>query len=209
MGVPPWQHERVVSALKSDILENGGHLDTGIFGTQFFFEVLTENGLHELAYEVMNKRTFPSYGWWIEQGATTMWEQWDGNNSRNHPMFGGGIVWFYRKLAGMNADPDNPATAILYSVPNLPVIFHLPRIPALPPTGPRASAGKSRKGKFPYGDYCTGGQYRNGLCSCHQGRNCTESRLEVTGSEHIRFTGREGEFAVFTVNSGNYSFTAN
>src|SRR5680860_58093 len=50
MGVPENQYKKVVSALKEDIKANDGHLDTGIFGTQFFFEVLSENGMHELAY---------------------------------------------------------------------------------------------------------------------------------------------------------------
>jgi len=108
MGIPDDQKERVVAALKSDIIANGGHLDTGIFGTQFFFEVLSENGLHDIAYEAMNKRTAPGYGWWLEQGATTSWEGWVNPGSGNHPMFGGGIVWFYRKLAGLNADPEKP-----------------------------------------------------------------------------------------------------
>jgi alpha-L-rhamnosidase len=57
---------------------------------------------------VMNQRTMPSYGWWIDQGATTTWEEWNGSGSRNHPMFGGGISWFYRYLAGMSPDPDRP-----------------------------------------------------------------------------------------------------
>ena len=109
MGVPADQKQRVIACPEEQILAaNDGHLDTGIFGTQFFFEVLAENGLQELAYEAMNKKTQPAYGWWIEQGATTSWEQWDGSGSRNHPMFGGGIVWFYRILAGMNTDPENP-----------------------------------------------------------------------------------------------------
>ncbi len=108
MGVPQEQYERVVAALKNDIRKNDGHLDTGIFGTQFFFEVLSEHGLHELACEAMNKKNEPGYGWWIEQGATTTWERWDGEGSRNHPMFGGGIVWLYRYLAGMNPDPQSP-----------------------------------------------------------------------------------------------------
>ena len=108
MGVPASQYQKVIEALKADIKANNGHLDTGIFGTQFFFEVLSENGLHDLACEAMNKRTQPGYGWWIEKGATTSWEQWDGSNSRNHPMFGGGIVWLYRQLAGMQADENQP-----------------------------------------------------------------------------------------------------
>lgn len=108
MGVPQSQYNKVIQSLKNDIKANKGHLDTGIFGTQFFFEVLAENGLNDLGYEAITKKTQPSYGWWIEQGATTTWEQWDGSNSRNHPMFGGGLVWLYRKLAGMNADGENP-----------------------------------------------------------------------------------------------------
>ena len=75
MGVPEEQYNRVVSALKSDIKSNRGHLDTGIFGTQFFFEVLSENGMHDLAYEAMNKRDEPSFGRWLEIGATTTHEQ--------------------------------------------------------------------------------------------------------------------------------------
>lgn len=108
MGVPESQYKRVTQALRNDILANDGHLDTGIFGTQFFFETLTEIGMHDLAYTAMNKRTQPSYGWWIDQGATTTREQWNDDGSHNHPMFGGGLVWLYRKLAGMQADPEEP-----------------------------------------------------------------------------------------------------
>jgi len=108
MGVPLDQYDRVVAALKAGILRNDGHLDTGILGTRFFFEVLADNGLNELAFEAMNKRTEPSYGHWIELGSTTSRENWNEDGSHNHPMFGGGLVWFYRNLAGMQADPGDP-----------------------------------------------------------------------------------------------------
>ncbi len=108
MGVPEAQYDRVISALKTDIEANDRHIDTGIFGTQFFFEILAEHGMQDLAYEVMNQRSEPSYGHWLELGSTTTREQWSTGGSHNHPMFGGGLVWFYRKLAGMNADPEMP-----------------------------------------------------------------------------------------------------
>jgi alpha-L-rhamnosidase len=108
MGVPEEQYEGVINSLKMDIEANDRHIDTGIFGTQFFFEILAENGMQDLAYEVMNQRTEPSYGHWLELGSTTTREQWSTAGSHNHPMFGGGLVWFYRKLAGMQADPENP-----------------------------------------------------------------------------------------------------
>jgi hypothetical protein len=70
--------------------------------------VLAENGLNDLAYAAISKRTMPSYGYWLEQGATTSWEHFEKPGSGNHPMFGGGLVWLYRKLAGMNADTSAP-----------------------------------------------------------------------------------------------------
>nr|WP_319511248.1 family 78 glycoside hydrolase catalytic domain [uncultured Draconibacterium sp.] len=108
MGVPEAEYQRVIKALKENIKKNKGHLDTGIFGTQFFFEVLTENGMHDLAYEAMNKKEEPGYGRWLTLGATTSWENWDTGGSHNHPMFGGGLVWLYRQLAGMQADEEIP-----------------------------------------------------------------------------------------------------
>ena len=98
----------MVESLRREIEENGGHINTGIFGTQIFFDVLCENGLEELAYTAMTKRDQPGYGWWLEQGAKTMWEYWDGKKSRNHPMFGGGLTWLYTRIAGLNADPAEP-----------------------------------------------------------------------------------------------------
>jgi alpha-L-rhamnosidase len=103
LGVPAERKAKVVKALRDNIAEVNDHLDTGIVGTRYLCEILVENGLEDLAYKIINQRDFPSFGWWIEQGATTTWEQWDGGNSRNHPMFGGGIGWFYRDWAGLEA----------------------------------------------------------------------------------------------------------
>ena len=106
MGVPAEQYQKVIAALKKNIQKNHGHLDTGIFGTQFFFEVLAENGMQDLAYQALNKTDKPGYGHWLKLGSTTTRENWDKGGSHNHPMFGGGLVWFYRKLAGMQTDED-------------------------------------------------------------------------------------------------------
>lgn len=108
MGVPEERYDKVIAALRRNIKQNNGHLDTGIFGTQFFFEVLSENGLHDLAYQAICKTDEPGYGRWLKLGATTTWENWDTGGSHNHPMFGGGLVWYYRKLAGMQTDEAEP-----------------------------------------------------------------------------------------------------
>ncbi len=104
MGLDREMKVKVLETLRKDIQQNNGHLDTGIFGTRYFFEILAENGMNDLAYEAMNKTKAPGYGHWVEQGSTTTREQWDDSGSHNHPMFGGGLGWFYKHLAGMQAE---------------------------------------------------------------------------------------------------------
>ena len=109
MGVPAERLEDVRATLRHELeVKNDSHLNTGIFGTRYLFETLSLNGMGDLACTIMGQKDFPSFGWWLEQGATTTWEQWDGKNSRNHPMFGGGLTWFSRILAGVDTDPENP-----------------------------------------------------------------------------------------------------
>jgi len=103
MGVPESRLEDVKASVRREIEENGYHLNTGIFGTQLFFEVLADNGMNDLAFAAMNQRTQPSFGYMVDNGAKAIWEQWDGGNSRNHHMYGGAFCWFYRKLAGLES----------------------------------------------------------------------------------------------------------
>ena len=108
MGVPADVHDDVVRTVLSELEANGGHLNTGIYGTSLFFETLCREGLADKAYEAMTKTDYPGFGWWLEQGAKTTWEQWDGSASRNHPMFGGGLTWMYRWLCGVQTDEAEP-----------------------------------------------------------------------------------------------------
>ena len=91
-------------ALLQDMEASRNHLYTGIFGTKLFFNVLADAGLSDQAFEAFLQHDFPSFGHWIEQGATTTWEQWDGANSHCHPMFGGGLTWLYSWLGGIRFD---------------------------------------------------------------------------------------------------------
>lgn len=106
MGVPEDHLEKVREALRAECAD--GHLHSGIYATRFLPEVLSENGMGELAFRIMTATDFPSIGHWFSQGADTLWEQWDGMNSHDHPMFGGCLTWFYRVLAGVRTDPTAP-----------------------------------------------------------------------------------------------------
>mgnify|MGYP001313601350 CR=1 FL=1 len=98
--------ERVLRHYRDDL---GGHLDTGIFGTFFLFELFSERGETDLALRMVTARDYPGYGYMIENGATTLWESWDGHDSHNHPMFGSVSSWFYKHVAGLAPHPDTIA----------------------------------------------------------------------------------------------------
>lgn len=108
MGVPEDRLSDVLETVKEEFRLNNGHFNTGIYGTGLLGETLCRYGLDEYVYTAMTKRDFPSFGDWIEQGADTTWEQWNGKNSKNHPMFGGALSWYYRCLAGLNVDENEP-----------------------------------------------------------------------------------------------------
>jgi alpha-L-rhamnosidase len=202
MGVPADRKDRVIAALKADIAANKGNLDTGIFGTQFFFEVLADNGMQDLAYEAMNKRTMPSYGWWIEQGATTSWEEWDRPGSGNHPMFGGGIVWFYRKLAGMSADPENPGYKHIIFRPQPAGGLDQCSYSNITPFGLASVDWQNRNGKFRINIIVPPGSRATVYVPS------TSGKVKESGKKLSRksIEKQEGKYSVLSVGSGSYSF---
>lgn len=108
----------VLSALLANVAKCDDHIDSGILGAKYLLNVLTQEGRTDVAYKVAGQKTQPSWGWWIEQGATTMWEQWSGADSRNHIMFGEIAAWFYKALAGINPDPAAPGFKHVLISPN-------------------------------------------------------------------------------------------
>jgi len=208
MGVPQDQYARVISALKSDIIANGGHLDTGIFGTQFFFETLAENGLNDLAFEAMNKTTQPGYGWWIEQGATTTWEAWDGEGSRNHPMFGGGIVWFYRVLAGLNTDIRNPGYQNIIFKPQPVGNVSFASYSNETPNGTAAVKWEKSANLFKLNIKVPVGSTATVYVPVATAKSVTEDGKKVSDNNTIRFQKLENGYAIFSVGSGDYSFNS-
>ena len=107
--VPENQISEVFNTLVRHIETNTDeHFDTGMMGTPLVLDVLTRYGRVDLAYSMMNQHDYPSFGYAIDKGATTIWETWLGDASHSHPMFGSVCQWFYQALAGINADPKLP-----------------------------------------------------------------------------------------------------
>lgn len=96
----------VVERLLEAIERNDGRLDVGILGAKYVPRALADAGHAELAYALLTRTDYPSWGHWLEQGATTLWEDWRGQASRNHIMFGDISAWMYNYLAGLA--PEEP-----------------------------------------------------------------------------------------------------
>ncbi|UZR99746.1 alpha-L-rhamnosidase [Chondrinema litorale] len=110
--VPDDMKAKVAANLEKKVRADNSHLNVGLLGTKAILNALSENGYSDLAYEVALQDSYPSWGWWIKNGATSLFENWPidakSDISRNHIMFGEIGAWFYKALGGINPDPEKP-----------------------------------------------------------------------------------------------------
>lgn len=110
---------RAAEDLAALLKKEKGHLVTGFVGTPYFCHALSQNGYTKEAYELLLKEDFPSWLYQVKQGATTIWEHWDGKrpdgtmwspamNSFNHYAYGAVGEWLYRAMAGLEASEEDP-----------------------------------------------------------------------------------------------------
>tara|TARA_R110002049_G_scaffold27321_2_gene94203 strand:- start:390305 stop:395161 length:4857 start_codon:yes stop_codon:yes gene_type:complete len=115
--IPADKRESTGSHLASMIAKNGNHMSTGFLGTRPLLPVLSDAGQHDLATFLLQTHEFPSWGYEIDNGATTIWERWDSYtkedafgrhnaamNSFSHYAFGAVCEWMFRTLAGIESD---------------------------------------------------------------------------------------------------------
>lgn len=111
--VPEGHREGVFNNLVENIVQKtNSHVGTGLIGGQWLMRTLTDNGRPDLAYTLATNTSYPSWGYMIERGATTIWELWNGDtadpamNSGNHVMLVGDLLtWFYGYLGGIRPAP--------------------------------------------------------------------------------------------------------
>lgn len=100
--VPEEYKQGVLRNLVDDIISRDYHLDTGMVGTKIILPVLTENGYGDVAYRILTQTTYPSWGHWVEMGATTTWELYENTTrSRDHFFLGTYDEWLFKYMAGI------------------------------------------------------------------------------------------------------------
>lgn len=110
LGLVPKGYEQKVfdNIVHKTEVDFEGHVSTGVLGIQHLMRGLTEYGRTDLAYKIVTNEDYPSWGYMINKGATTIWELWNGDtadpamNSANHVMLLGDLlIWYYEDLAGI------------------------------------------------------------------------------------------------------------
>ena len=109
----------IIFRLRENFEKHGNCLQTGFLGTSILMPTLTENGMSDIAWNLLFQRKNPSWLYSIDNGATTIWERWNsymldqgmgprGMNSFNHYAYGVVCEWIWETAAGISSDPVNP-----------------------------------------------------------------------------------------------------
>lgn len=117
--LPDALREAATAELVADIERRDMHLSTGFVGSPYLPHVLSSNGRADMAYALLDQKTWPSWLYPVTQGATTIWERWDGwteengfqdpgMNSFNHYAYGAIGAWLYQAVAGIEIDTAQP-----------------------------------------------------------------------------------------------------
>lgn len=199
--------ERVMDSLERDIMiTREGHLNTGMHGTYFMVKYLLGRSRNDLIYEMVNKKTYPGWGYMLENGATTIWEEWNGDNSQIHDTHLSIGSWFINGPGGIRYDESNPGfrniiikPAILEDLEHAEASYrsHYGRI-----RSSWRSSGNEVHLEITIPVNSTATVY----IPAENESVVTEGGVSAARADGVRFVRMENGLAVFQVESGVYSF---
>ena len=207
-GVAP-ESERpaLLQKLEKNILEkNKGHLDTGMLGTYFMMEYLRAIGRNDLVFTMFNQTTYPGWGHMLEQGATTLWEQWNGYWSHIHSCFTSPDNWFYQGLAGIQTDPAAPGFKNTIIKPAIVGDVTWVKSHHDSPYGKIASNWKREGEKLTTDVTVPPNSTATVFVPAKDAAGVTESGKPAAEAEGVKFLRTENGAAVYAVVSGTYQF---
>jgi alpha-L-rhamnosidase len=190
-------------ARRIDVTDKG-HINAGMHGTWLLWRFLGGIGRDDLLATMIQQQTYPSWGYMLEQGATTVWEEWNGNNSRLHSTLMGAGQWFTEDLAGIRPGETSPGYKQFVLRPNVIAGLDSAAATFKSPYGEIRSGWKSSAGAFRW-------QFRvppNTTALVYvpaAGQDAvTEAGKPVSGAAGLRFVKTENGRAVFEAGSGSY-----
>jgi len=196
-----------------------GHMSTGIQTSHRLMLELTRNGYNDEAYRLLNLRSFPSWGFMLEQGATTIWERWDGYvqgrgfqkpmmNSFNHWALGAVGEWMWRNIIGLNPDESKPGWKhfVIEPRPGGGLTWARGRYKSI--RGTIISDWRLENGKFHLDVTVPPNTTATVYLPAKDAQSVTIDGKPAAESPLVQSLGMNSGKAVFAVNSGRYQFTA-
>ncbi len=207
---PEDEIENAIAELVSDIeITNDGHLTTGIFGTKYSLDVLSEYGQIETASKMVSQKSFPGWGYMIANGASTLWEHWeysDNTYSHNHPMFGSVSEWFYKWVAGIQSDPLAVGFDKIVIRPQIISNVHWSKAHYISVNGKIQSEWERENNSFKLNITIPVNCSAKIYLPTNNVENITESGEDLSDVGDVEFIKMENGSAIFKVGSGIYSF---
>ncbi|SMC39545.1 alpha-L-rhamnosidase [Pedobacter africanus] len=192
--------------------KNNGHLSTGVIGTNFLMRTLTSIGRADLAYRIATQKTYPSWGYMIENGATAIWELWNGDtaapkmNSQNHVMMLGDLlIWYYENLAGIKAAA--PGFKEIVMRPEMMKGLDSVNATYRSVYGMISSSWSRSSTSFKWEISIPANTTARISIPTKSAEHVTESGRSARKAKELKFIQMEGNRAVFELGSGDYSFT--
>lgn len=180
--------------------------ETGIYSTKHIFNILTQSGYGDVAYNMVNTTSYPGWGNIISQGATALWERWEqSTRSRSHQMFGTIDEWFYRSIIGINSDGAgfSKITIKPYAVGDLTWASGSTETVR----GKISSSWtKAADDTFTLNVTIPANTTATVYVPAANAADVTESGISAANAEGVELLRSENGFAVFSVGSGSYSF---
>ncbi len=212
--VPEAQQGQVFQHLLEKIQnESHGHIGTGLIGGQWLMRVLSDNGRPDVALEIATQQTYPSWGYMIEHGATTIWELWNGNtadpamNSGNHVMLVGDLViWLNECLAGIKSDPAQPGFKHILLRPEPVSGLSFARATHQSPCGLIASGWSKDEHGFHWDVTIPINATATAYLPASSPGGITEHGRFLSQARGVTFQGMNQGRAVLELGSGNYHF---
>ena len=217
--LPEVKRAAAVAYMLEGIEAYHGHMSTGFHSTYRMMLELSRAGRSDIAYTLVNNTTFPSWGYSIENGATTIWERWDGYvkgrgfqdpgmNSFNHYAIGAVAEWMYRVILGINNDDDHPGYEhfVLHPVPGGGLTWANGSYNSI--RGKIAMSWRIDGLTFTENVTIPANTSATVYVPAKGVERVTESGAPASRSNGVHFVRMEGDAAVFSVQSGTYSFVA-
>jgi alpha-L-rhamnosidase len=197
----------VLDGLVKNIQRRGGHLSTGIVGTFYLPYALGDNGRADLALKVLTAEGYPGYVQMIRSGASTVWEQWDGINSLNHPALGCVGAWFYQALAGIRPDPDQSGFKRIVLQPQ-PAGLTWARASYRSIRGRIVSDWRIGGGVFTWNIVVPANTRALVYVPVGESGAVRESGKDASRAAGVKYLGRRDGATIYELGSGRYCFTA-